>query len=74
MHLGQPHLVVEGAISGAEAVAQDLGDERADRFVPGTCCESCDDLGKVLLSPSAEHVQSIVPSLLRIKSFSHSWL
>ena len=62
MHLGQPHLVVEGAISGAEAVAQDLGDESTYRFVPGTCRESYDDLGKVLLSPRVPLMMVMVPA------------
>jgi hypothetical protein len=47
--------MVDLVISDAEPVAQDIGDVGTYRLVPGPIRKIRDDLGKVLLPPSAEH-------------------
>ena len=55
MNFGQPDFVVNLVIADAEPVTQDIGDQCAHRLVPRPICKVCDNLGKVLLSPRAEH-------------------
>jgi hypothetical protein len=62
MHLGQPHLVVDFVVSDAEPVTEDFGQMCADGLVARTGRKVRHDLGKMLLSPGADHEFEDLPA------------
>jgi hypothetical protein len=54
MHFRHPNLVIDRVVVDAEAVVQNIRNQRANGLMPWPAGEGRDDLGKVILSPGAE--------------------